>query len=245
MIAKEFLDQRWKLIGGLTLGLATVFAGLIVPRIYQNAADPDLRATIAQMASDYPAYIWGITFNPVNGLGLILLLLAAMIGASLIAGEISKGTIFVLLSRPQSRNRILLTKYSVGAAILLAIILAVTLALLALTPLLGYPQHVGGTLISALLLWFATLFLLGLATLLSVVLGDALRSLALTVTVLAGLAILPALLQLPTIWQLSSHWTSFPAFLGREFPVRQLVVSAVAALLPLLLALGLFRRQEY
>lgn len=245
MIVKEFLDQRWKLVGGLVLGVGTIAAGLAVPQIYRNASDPDFRRTIAEMTGDYPAYIWGIAFNPVNGLGLILMLLAAMIGASLIAGEVSRGTIFVLLSRPQPRSRILLTKYGVGAAILLGVVLAVTLTLLVLTALLGHPQHVGGTLISALLLWLGSLFVLGVATLFSALMGDVLRPLALSVTVLALLAVLPGLLQLPAAWQLTSSWTSLPAFLGQEFPVRQLLVSMVAALLPLLLALRLFRRQQY
>lgn len=240
MIVKEFLDQRWKLIGGLALGVGTVVTGLVVPQIYRNTADPDFRRTIAEMTGDYAAYLWVLAFNPVNGLGLILMLLAALIGASLIAGEVSRGTIFVLLSRPQPRSHILLTKYDVGAAILLAVILT----LLVLTAVLGHPQHVGGTLISALLLWLGSLFVLGLATLFSALMGDVLRPLALSVTVLALLAVLPTLLQLPATWRLTSSWTSLLAFLGQAFPVRQLLVSVVAALLPLLLALRLFRRQQ-
>jgi ABC-2 type transport system permease protein len=245
MMLKEFLDHRWKLIGGLLLGLATVVIGLAVPQIYRDTADPGLRRAIAEMTRNYPTYVWGIAFNPLNGLGLISLLLAALIGASLIASEVSRGTIFVLLSRPQPRDQILLTKYGVGAAILLGVILTVSLTLLALAALFGHPQHLGGTLFSALLLWLAGLFVLGLATLFSVVLGDVLRSLALTLTVIVLLAVLPALLQLPAVWQIPGYWTSFSAFQGHEFSVRQPLVSAVLAVLPLLVALQMFRRQQY
>lgn len=246
MIVKELLDHRWKLLGGLALSLATVVGNQTLPRQLANAQDPALRAGLAEALRDPASFVWDTTFNPLNGLGLMLLFLAALIGASLVAGEVTRGTIFVLLSRPLARDHLLLTKYAVGAAALLAVILAVTVLVLMLTPaLLGQPLHAGGTLVSALLLWLGTLFVLGLATLFSVVLSDPLRPLALTVLVLVLLSILPSLLGLSAAWVLPAYWTNLPAFLGQEFPVWPLVVGVIAAAVPLLAALLLFRRRQY
>jgi len=246
MIGKEWTEQRLKLIVGLALGLMTLLIGIVLaPDLGGLSSDPGLKATIAQATDKYPAYVWDTLFNPGNSMGLVLLILAATIGTSLIAGEVARSTIFLLLSRPLSRTRILLTKYAVGAAGLLALILILTGALLIMTSVAGQPQHLGGALISAFLLWLGSLFVLGLATLFSVMFRNALVPLALSLAVTGLLAFLPVLLRLPAGWSLPNSWRSFPAFLGKEVPLRELLVSAVAATAPLVLALFLFRRRQY
>ena len=44
---------------------------------------------------------------------------------------------------------------------------------------------------------------------------------------------------------LSPYWTSLAAYSGNSFPTLQLLVSAVTAGLPLLVALWVFRRKAY
>jgi len=56
---------------------------------------------------------------------------------------------------------------------------------------------------------------------------------------------LPGLLPHGADWSIPSYWSSLPAFLGQEFPVKALIISLIAALVPLLLAVPLFRRQAY
>ena len=246
MIRKEWTEQRLKLIVGLALGLVTLVIGIfLAPGLGERSSDPGLKASVAQATGQYPAYVWDTLFNPANSMGLALLILAATLGTSLIAGEVARSTVFVLLSRPLSRDRILLIKYAVGAAGLLAVILILTGALLIMTTAAGHPQHPGGALLSALLLWLGSLFVLGLATAFSVVFGNVLVPLALSLAVTGLLAFLPALLGLPAGWSLPNAWGSFPAFLGRQWPLRELLVSAVAAAMPLVLALLLFRRRQY
>jgi len=46
-------------------------------------------------------------------------------------------------------------------------------------------------------------------------------------------------------WVPPSYWASLPAFLGQEFPLKELVVSLIAAALPIVAAVPLFRKQEY
>jgi ABC-2 type transport system permease protein len=246
MIRKEWLDQRLKLLIGLGVGLVTLLIGLVAaPEMGGLTSNPELKASIAEATGDYPPYLWNTLFNPGNSLGLLLLILAASVGASLIAGEVTRGTIFVLLSRPLSRARLLLTKYAVGAAGLLAVTLTLTLALLIIAAAAGQPQQPGGALVSALLLWLGSLFVLGLATLFSVVFTNVLAPLALSLALTGLLALLPTLLGLPSGWSLPAYWSSLPAFLGQQWPLRELLVSVVAAALPLLLAYHLFRRRPY
>jgi ABC-2 type transport system permease protein len=246
MIRKEWTEQRLKLMVGLGIGLVTLLIGIfLAPGLGGLSPNPELKATISEATVDYPAYLWGTLFNPGNSLGLVLLILAASIGTSLIASEVTRGTIFVLLSRPLSRAGILITKYAVGAVGLLAVILILTVVLLVMTAMAGQPQHQGGVFLSALLLWMGTLFVLGLATLFSVIFRSVLLPLALSLAVTGLLALLPALLKLPTGWSLPNYWSSYPAFLGQQLPLPELLVSLIAAAVPILLALLLFRRRQY
>lgn len=248
MPAKELIEARWKLAIGLLLALVTVVsaaftyesskAWLSGPGVEQI---PDyLRAQLEQTLSSYDAFIWSQWFAG-NG---IVPALAALLGGALIAGEVSRSTIFLLLSKPLSRERILLLKYGVSAGMLLAVLVVGDLVLLAVTALLGHPQPLLGNALSTLLFWLGTLSVLGVATLLSVVFNDVLRpvALALVVSVLLGL---PGLLPGGENWNLPRYWASLPAYQGASFPTIELAVSLVAAVLPLAGALLLFRNKAY
>src|SRR4028118_71631 len=116
MLAKELVEARWKIILGL---LFAVGIGAFVPftyemsRYYVGAFNPEIlppaiREQLDQAMSSYDAFVWYQWFGRI-GLQIIVVL-AALLGGSLIAGEVSRGTIFFLLSKPLSRERILLSK---------------------------------------------------------------------------------------------------------------------------------------
>src|SRR5205823_5577605 len=136
-----------------------------------NSASGALGGDMLAGLSNYGIYAWSVAFSPTNNSGTVLLIVAALLGASLVAGEVSKGTIFLLLSRPLSRERILLTKYAIGAAVLLAMNLFAGLVLVVASAISGHLQdlNLGGVAASVLFFWLGTLFVLGLATLFSVV----------------------------------------------------------------------------
>ena len=110
--------------------------------------------------------------------GFPLTLLAALLGAVAISSEVHRGTIFLLLSKPVGRVRILLIKYVTCAGTLL------TATLLGHALLLGiaaksYPLEelsLAGTIVATALLWLGSLFVLGIALLFSVVLGSGLSA---------------------------------------------------------------------
>lgn len=250
MVIKELIEARWKAITGGILALALVVLStatydLLKPALNDVSKQPlpqFLQQQVQQLVSNYDLYVWQNWFAK-NGPEL-LALLAAVLGAGLIAGEVNKGTIFFLLGKPISRERVVLTKYAISASILFAIIGLGSVILLVTAVIAGHPQPIGGVVISTLLLWLGVLFVLGLALLFSVIFTDVLRPLfcALIITIVMSI---PGFIPNWGAWSLTGYWSDQAAYLGQEFPTRALIVCLVAAALPLILALPLFRRQAY
>lgn len=252
MVTKELIDARWKALIGAALALFTMVIGAVSYDMIRQALTPEqlqsisgtLGSDFANRFTDYGAFMWNLTFSLTGDSGLVLMIITALLGASVIAGEVNKQTIFLLLSRPLSRDRILLTKYTVGAVILLGLNILNGIAIYVVSAASGRAQDVGGVAMSVLLFWLGTLCVFGIATLLSVVFNDVLRPLGIAVVILLVLN-LPGLFPHGADWSIPSYWSSLPAFLGQEFPLKALIISVVAALVPLLLAVPLFRRQAY
>lgn len=256
MVIKEVIEARWKAIIGSVVAVLFVVAlastynlikNLLSGQLTGNTTQqipPQLQGTMQQLTGSYDGYIWSQWFSK-NG-PEILAILAAVLGASLIASEVNKGTIFFLLSKPMSRDRVLLTKYLVSALILLGVMLLSCIAILVAAAIVGHPQNVGGVLVSTVLLWLGMLFVLGLALLFSVLFHDVLRPLIFSLLFTLLLSI-PGLIPNATLnnWSLTSYWSNFAAYQGTMFPLQALLICLVAAIVPLALALPLFRRQAY
>ncbi len=253
MVVKEFLEARWKAIFGcvITVIAAAALAGSydfirnLLPTGSTTGQIPaQVQGQVQQLLGSYEAYVWSQWFSK-NG-PEILAILAAVLGASLIASEVNKGTIFFLLSKPVSRDRVLLTKYMVSALILLGVMLLSGVAILVAAAIVGHPQNVGGLLISPLLLWLGLLFVLGLALLFSVMFHDVLRPLIFSL-LLTLLFSVPGLIPNTTFsnWNLTLYWSNFTAYQGTMFPLKALIICLVAAIVPVALAIPLFRKQAY
>lgn len=256
MIVKEFIEARWKAIIGSVVAVLAAAAlastydlikNRLAGRLVGSAAQQipsQLQGAMQQVTGSYDGYLWSQWFSK-NG-PEILAILAAVLGASLIASEVNKGTIFFLLSKPVSRDRVLLTKYLVSACILLGVLLLSSAAMLIAAAVVGHPQNVGGVLISTLLLWLGMLFVLGLALLFSVLFHDVLRPLifALLLTLLLSI---PGMIPNTTLndWNLTSYWSNFATYQGTMFPLKALVICLIAAIVPVVLAIPLFRKQAY
>lgn len=256
MIAKEFIEARWKaIIGSVVAVLATIIMAstynliknALVVQLTGSASQQipsQMKGTLHQLANSYDAYIWSQWFSK-NG-PEILAILAAVLGASLIASEVTKGTIFFLLSKPVSRDRVLLTKYLVSTLILLGVMVLSGIAILVAAAIVGHPQNVGGVLISTVLLWLGILFVLGLALLFSVLFHDVLRPLIFSLLLTLLLSI-PGFIPNATLndWSLTFYWSDFAAYQGTMFPLKALLICLIAALVPVALAIPLFRKQAY
>lgn len=253
MIVKEFIDARWKAFIGGAVALMGVIALAASYDLLKNTlptgsaaqqVPASTQAQIQQLFGSYNAYIWSQWFSK-NG-PEILAILAAVLGASLIASEVNKGTIFFLLSKPVSRDRVLLTKYLVSALMLLGVMLLSGLGLLTVAAIVGHPQQISGMLISLLLLWLGTLFVLGVALLFSVMFKDVLRPMIFSQLITLLLSV-PGLIPNAAVnsWNLTLYWSDYAAYEGTTFPRKALLICLVAALVPLALAIPLFRKQAY
>jgi ABC-type transport system involved in multi-copper enzyme maturation permease subunit len=249
MVTKEFIEARWKAIICCLLALALVVVSTATYDLFKSILSGNssqmplfLQQQVQQFTSSYSLYVWGNWFAK-NG-PEIMAVLAIVLGSALIAAEVNKGTIFYLLGKPISRERVLLTKYAVSALILFAVTVLSSVVLLVTSALVGYSQPLGGVVISTLLLWLGVLFPLGLALMFSVLFKDALWPLICALTIIILTAI-PGFFPNWGAWSLPGYWSSQAAYLGQAFPAKELIISLTAAVLPLILAIILFRRQAY
>lgn len=253
MISKELIEARGKIIIAIVLTLALTLLIAFSYDLLRNALGPAigdlpavLRSQVEAVMGDFSSYVFFQWFGK-NG-QMVLAGLAAFLGGGLIAGEVSKGTIFFLLSKPVSRPRVFMTKYGVAAAIQLAICLLSALCLLIVGIVTGHSQNIVGLLASALLIWLGTLGVLGIAALFSVLFDDLLRpvGLALLVAIVVGIpGLVSALLPDWANWSIPNYWYSLAAFQGTGFPAKELAVCLIAAIIPLAIALPLFRKKAY
>ena len=266
MVNKELRGAWWK----LGLGLVLLFGLLLsfpVPTPYG-----DILETVRTWPVDDPAFpkpepvelaleelsvIYGIAG------GLLLIPLALLLGVGSISNEVNSGSIFLLLSKPISRTRVLLTKYALGSGVLLISAVLGCVILIVSAAAKGYPlgsMSIVGVLLSVVLLWLGSLLVLGVATLVSVLLKDAIKGF-----VLSGVIVF--LMLSPDNWMnyffrneyhalglsegfprdvtLFYYWFSERSYLGEGLSPADFVVCLLAAAVPLLAALWLFNRKAY
>ncbi len=245
MKTKELLEARWKVI--LFALLALLLAGVDVAS-YRfippsgGAIPPPLQKLLQERLMNFSVFAWGQWFQ-VNG-PATLLLLAVMLGCGLIAGEVSKGTIFFLLSKPVSRERILLTKYGVSMGFLFVVSVIGSISVEGASIALGHPQDILHLLVATVLLWLGALFPLGLSLFFSTISPDSVRPLIFALLITVALA-LPATLPNGLDWSLWRYWSSLDAYLSGGLPLKEYLVCLVTAALPLLGALIVFRKKAY
>lgn len=187
-----------------------------------------------------------------------------MLGVASISGEVGNGAIFLLLSKPVSRTRLLLTKYAMGAGVLFVAALLGKVLLLVVAAVRRYPlgqMRVTEAVFSVLVLWLGVLFVLGTALLVSVVFRSITVSVvACTLTLFCVFALpifvaefypsgyayeLSLRLELYTYWMPAYYYYpgALPSIGG--FTFANFLICLIAAGVPLLVALLLFRRKAY
>ncbi len=266
MVAKEWRDARWKLGLGAVLLLVLLFSFPVLPSYAETLElvrtwpvdDPAFpKPDPANLAMENLSTIYGV------GGGLMLAALALLLGAGLISSEADKGTILLLLSRPVSRVRTLLTKYASGAGVLLFSAVSGGLLLFVVAAAKGYPLgsvNFAGVVLSVALLWLGSLFVFGVALLCSVLFRDAIKSFV-AAGIVAFVALSPDNWMNYFLWDeyhaiglsegfpraatLFYYWFSMRSFLGEGIAATDFLVCLIAAAVPLLLALWLFNRKAY
>jgi ABC-2 type transport system permease protein len=271
MIAKELRDVRWKLVIGAFLFLVMVAKGFDsyeTPagevRLLPKITTADGMTTEFMRSADSTELAVFSMWNVYEASGqFILTLFAAVLGASMFSSEVSQGTIFLLLSKPIGRMRLLLIKYGVGASALFLAALLGSVGVIFSASAHGWHSSgaidFAGVLLSTLLLLLGSLSVLGLALLVSVVFGGIVRSAIAVAVALAffGQVPLPGptlhaidprveATSLPGFWAYPrEYWASQGLYFTKEFAVGNFLICLIAAVLPLLAALWLFNRKAY
>jgi ABC-2 type transport system permease protein len=144
------------------------------PRDVENF-ERQMREDLERMREPgYPAKSAGWELQEVQRVGnyAILIPLAGLLGVTLVSAEVGQGSIYLLLSMPLGRRRMLLTKYAVCAACLLAVALVGAVGLIVSAFAHSYPSGAlpfGPIFASAALIWLGSLFVLGVSLLASVI----------------------------------------------------------------------------
>jgi ABC-2 type transport system permease protein len=261
MIVKELRADRWALVIGLLILLqrsvevTTTSVPAQTLASLQSQTDGDFSLVAAGRLTAGAAYLWAVFFADTN-LYLLVGLCGALFGAGLIASEVSSGSIYVLLSRPLSRRRALLTKYGVAAGLLLLLCALCGGLAVGLGAWQGVtPPSISGLLVSIMLLWLGTLFVMGLTLLYSVLVPNALAAGVLGFFTTYVLSIAPLFHtgapEYPTYylggpaWSIATYFGSLGIYAGMDSPIKSLAVGFFAALMPPLLALLFFLRKAY
>ncbi len=226
-------------------------------RELRNAVEAmDLPTNPVKMAVDELWIVYGA------GGGAAMALLAGLLSVGLISEEARRHTILALLCRPISRRRLLLTKYAVCAGILLLAAASGGIVLIVAAGVKGYPLgelSVVGSVLSVVLLWVGSLFVLGVALIFSITARNVLVSIVATLVALVLLSPdqwtsfsfwnqLPTLgLQdrIPENLTVFNYWASNGMYLGHGIAFTNFLVCLAAAILPLLAALWIFNRRSY
>jgi ABC-type transport system involved in multi-copper enzyme maturation permease subunit len=257
MIAKEWRDARWKFLVAAVPVVLLVFMlspyQEFVEEAERYSGENAVEIALRDLSDVY--YLGGF---------FVLLPLAALLGVAMISGEVSNGTILLLLSRPISRTRLLLTKYAVGAGTLLVAAVLGEILLIGAAAIRGYPigqLRLLEAVLSVLVLWLGLLFVLGTALLVSVVCRGVIASVVACALVLFFVFWVPSVLwelfpasfpyDLSMRLQLLTYWMPAYYYYGPEsygvggFAITNFLVCLTAAALPLLAALRLFNRRAY
>jgi ABC-type transport system involved in multi-copper enzyme maturation permease subunit len=277
MIAKELTNIWWMLALGVLIFLPVLLSGPTPYAQLVGIAKDDNRFLTLPVPSMFEQDT-GVPKDPVlfaaeemalffGAVGKTFLMpLAAVLGIGLVSAEAGRSTIFFLLSKPVSRERVLLTKWFAGAALLMIVAFFGT-AFIASVAAKGYPLHVlsiKGVALSVLLLWSGSLAVFGLALAVSVLL----RNVVWSAVVLLSLFVVTWVLSnfLYGFWmnyflddreslRLSAgivqkaiipyYWSSKDLYLGESFAFVNFTVCLFVAALTLLAALWAFRRRAY
>lgn len=271
MIAKEWRDAGWKfLIAAAVVALLsleiTPYGELERAAAGAPTMDPDgapipepqrfFTDPVKLAVNELAGFLWA------GGL-VVLIPLAGVFGATLVSGEMGGGTLYLLLAKPIGRTRLLLTKYGVCAAILLAAAFLGGVLLVGVAAVRGYPLgnfSLPGIFLSTLLMWLGSLFVLGTALLMSVIFRSVIASLGATTAALILVFSFPD----PPLNVLSffgvysgfgsetisklrpiSYWFDEPLFKGESLALTNFLFWLTAAGVSLLVALWLFRRKAY
>lgn len=132
-VFKEFRQNRWKVI---IITAILIILALVLPLSYnllhktmlEFAGEAELEVNGVSLFENNDVYLWHSWGG--ENLYSIGIIAALLLGVYAVAGEVKKGTIDFLLSRPISRRKLFMMKVTSGLGLLFFILLLPTILLL-------------------------------------------------------------------------------------------------------------------
>lgn len=194
LLRKELREHRWKAIGvAVILILLAIATPPLYPFLMKLVGGPQFeqqlgqlpegfRAQFEAMVGSFEGYAYSNWFKNLYQLGMIL---ALLVGVTLVASEVSLGTMSFLASKPVARSEILGSKLACGAILLAGIVVLPNISLWVSCLAWGKSLSLGTLFAGSVPLYLGFLMALGAAAVLSTIIGDSWKAAG----VLLGLAL--------------------------------------------------------
>jgi ABC-type transport system involved in multi-copper enzyme maturation permease subunit len=250
LLLKELREHRWTLLIGTGIMTAMgIFSAWSFQwfALYENMLteylQPELVEQFEPLLEDYTFYLWS-QWHPKNLLQ-IGTIIAIILAAPAIAGEVNRGTIKYLTSLPLSRERILFNKAVTGILDLSALIWISTLIMLAVGSLLESGVDWGTMLLATCLSNLGLVGVYAFALSFSALGSDSIKAGAGAAGLLllwSGAGLHPRTAVLSPFW----HMKGIAWFTGQgPFPWPSLVILLFFALASFYLAGRIFTKRQY
>lgn len=251
---KTLFTKRWMLLfWSAGLLLLTVFTMLFFPTFKEvGQSFKDVPESLKSFLGDATAYssIQGFTDLQVVGQYVFMtLILGVILFTGVLAGEEGSGTLQSLLVQPVSRGRVYIEKLLAAMVILAVVCVAVAVGILVGAVLVGEWIPLDRLLLAAFAMWLITLVFSSFGFALGAILGR--RGIAGGIAgVLAFVSLLISTLaesvkSLKVADQLSPfHYFNRPGILANGIEASDMVVLALIAIVPLIVAYFVFVRRD-
>ena len=171
---------------------------------------------------------------------------ACLMGTGILAGEVDRGTMGLLLSRPLSRTKVLLTRWGIAALALLVPILLVSVLAQQVAPLVDESLDLSLALRASLYAWLFPLAALSVTCALSSFFSRYLKA---GIVVLGFLLVQFAIYLVPELWNVSLfNWVDLDVFLPFQqgvYPIEIMKTLLGICSLSLLIAGIRFRTRDF
>ncbi|MCW3491665.1 ABC transporter permease [Dethiobacter alkaliphilus] len=249
LIAKEFRENRWKLVLGLiVMSLLSLSLPLMYDTIigmYEGFGDLGWIAELIppQIMGSFSAFLWS-QWNAKNlyQIGTIVVIL---LGMSTIAGEVSNKTISFLLTRPISRRAVFFSKVIAGS-LMLWLIIAVSTGAMILYAVLARPEvvEVGRLFVATLITGVGLTTIYLFTVFVSTLLDDSVKAAGVAAVVLLVNSVM-GWFNATRVYSIFTHMGGAEYFLGGVFPVWPVLIMLVLSGVFLMAGMNMLERKEF
>ncbi len=253
------LRQAWREIRLIAFGYLVILAGTLTLAFlyWPHLRDAEILKLVEflpfqplqEFARGFEAtgfWAWFCVQHLFRGAALFGGAAACLMGTGVIAGEVDRGTMGLLLSRPISRTRILLVRWGIAAVSLLIPLLLVTWMASRVAPMVDEQLDFPLALKASLYAWLFPLAALSMTCVLSSLFS---RQMKAGIVVLGFLLVQLALYLVPEVWNHSLfNWMDLDVFVPFQqgiYPVQFMQWMAGVSLVSLILAAFCFRTRDF